>query len=165
MTYDCNGNRKSNFSEIEHFTFEEFLYEVGMFDKNKFFEYFTAEEKEIAKKKYLNALSVSVQGTASVLLKREVKDIFVNAFNSKTMRVFQANMDLQICIDPYAATNYVCKYITKSESGMSLFLKAINDETSNLKQMERLNALANVLLYLRPKLIKRGHRFYVIPPL
>ena len=50
-------------------------------------------------------------------------------------------MDLQICIDPYAATQYVTKYVTKSESGMSMLLKAIHEETTNLKQMEPLRCV------------------------
>ena len=35
--------------------------------------------------------------------------------------------------------------MTKAESGLSQLMKAINDETTSLKQMDKLNALANVL--------------------
>ena len=80
-----------------------------------------------------------------VVLKREVKDIFINGFNKKIMRLFKANHDLQICIDQYSVAQYICGYITKNESGMSKLLKAVNEETTSFKQIDKLNALASVL--------------------
>ena len=103
------------------------------------------QDKEEAKQRYLNAISASVQGTAMVVLKRKVKDIFVNGFNPKIMRLHKANHDLQICIDHYSCAQYICGYLTKNESGMSKLLKAVNEETNNLKQVDKLNALASVL--------------------
>ena len=72
------------------------------------------------------------------------------------MRLFKANHDLQICIDIYAyasefspyktfAAQYICEYLTKTESGMSKLLKAVNEETTNLKQVDQMNALTYVL--------------------
>ena len=116
-----------------------------MFKRNKFFDSYTDEEKAEAEERYLNALTLSVQGTAIVILKREVKHIFVNAYNKLIMALFKSNHDCQICIDPYAATQYITKYVTKSESGMSLLLKAINDSVTSLNQMDRLNALSSAL--------------------
>ena len=102
-------------------------------------------KRKLAKERYLNALSASIQGTASVFLKRKVKDIFVNAYNKKIMAIFQANHDLQICIDQYSCAQYICGYLTKNEAGLSKLLKAVNEETTNLNQIGRLNALAAVL--------------------
>ena len=125
--------------------FWEFLYEAGMFSSNKLFSNCTKTDKEDAKERYINAISASVQGTAMVVVKRRVKDIFVNGFNKKIMRLHKANHDLQICIDPYSCAQYICGYLTKNESGMSKLLKAVNEETNNLKQVDKLNALACVL--------------------
>ena len=61
------------------------------------------------------------------------------------MKLHKANHDIQICIDQYSVAQYICGYLTKNESGMSKLLKAVNEETSNLRQMEKLNALASVL--------------------
>lgn len=61
------------------------------------------------------------------------------------MRLHRANHDLQICIDLYAVAQYVCGYLTKNESGISKLLKAIDEESKNLSQMEKLNALASIL--------------------
>ena len=47
----------------------------------------TETEQQEAKLRYLDAISVSVQGTAIVVLKRKVKDIFVNGYNASIMRL------------------------------------------------------------------------------
>ena len=67
-----------NNSVLKNMEFYEFLCEAGMFKQNKFFEYFSPEEKLEAKQRYLDAISASVQGTATIVLKRSVKDIFIN---------------------------------------------------------------------------------------
>ena len=93
---------------MKDLSFDEFLYEVGMVKENKFFEYLTNEEIKAAKERYLKALSISVQGSATVILKRSVNDIFTNGYNKKIMQLFKLNHDLQICIDPYMS-----KYVTR----------------------------------------------------
>ena len=116
-----------------------------MFDASKRFEEMTDQDKENAKLRYLNAISASVQGNAAVIMKREAKDVFVNGYNKQIMMLHKANHDLQICIDQYSVAQYICGYLTKNESGMSKLLKAVNEETNSLKQMEKINALASVL--------------------
>ena len=146
QTYDNNSFKKTNNWEIlKEMSFYEFLHAAGMFLSNKPFEEYTEDEKKYAKCRYLNALTASVQGTAMVVLKRKVKDIFINGFNKKIMSLLKANHDIQICIDQYAAAQYICGYITKNEAGMSRLLKAVNEESTNLTQIEKLNALASVL--------------------
>jgi len=82
------------FNSLQKLTFIEFLFEIGMFDTIKNVNEFTSKEKEAAKQKYLNALSVSFSGKARVFSKRRVQDIFVNGYNNKLMQIFQANHDL-----------------------------------------------------------------------
>ena len=134
-----------NWKKLRNLNFWEFIYEVGMFKGNKDLDDFTEIEKQEAKSRYLDAISASVQGTAIVVLKRNVKDIFVNGFNASIMRLHKANHDLQICIDHYACAQYICGYLTKNESGVSKLLKAVHEESSNMKEIDKLNALASVL--------------------
>ena len=61
------------------------------------------------------------------------------------MTLHLAIHDIQIVIDQYAAAQYVCGYLTKNEEGISKLLKAVNEESENLKQMDKLNKLATVL--------------------
>ena len=44
-----------------------------------------------------------------------------------------------------AKIKQIIGYITKNEAGTSRLLKAVNEETSNLNQIGKLNALASVL--------------------
>ena len=95
---------------LKKLTFFEFLLAAGMFDTSKNIQEYSWKEKQDAKQKYLNALSVSFGGIAKVFSKRKVRDIFVNGFNNKITRIFQANHDIQICLDPYAAVSWQLYY-------------------------------------------------------
>ena len=61
------------------------------------------------------------------------------------MRVIKANHDIQPCGDPYAVAQYVSGYITKNESGLSVLLKKIYQECTNLSEIEKINKLASIL--------------------
>ena len=130
---------------LQKLNFYEFLYEAGMFSGNRDLRDYSDEEKQKAKARYLNAISASVKGSAIVLLKREVKNMFVNGFNAHIMRLHQANHDMQICIDQYSCAQYICGYLTKNEAGISKLLKAVNEECTNFKEIDKINALATVL--------------------
>ena len=130
---------------IYKMSFLDFLYEVGMFETEKELSNYSKTEIDAAKQKYYDALSASIHGTGAVILKRDVKDIFTNGYNKSIMRLHQANHDLQVVIDQYACAQYVCGYLTKNEAGMSKLLKAVNEESNNIKQMEKLNKLSAVL--------------------
>ena len=142
---DQDINQLESWEKMQKMNFWDYLYHAGMFDENKSLIDCSDEDRKKAKERYTNAISASVQGTAIVVLKRRVKDIFVNGYNPKIMRLHQANHDLQLCIDQYSCAQYICGYLTKNESGMSKLLKAVNEETNNLKQVDKLNALASVL--------------------
>ena len=131
--------------KMKEMDFIQFLYEVGMFHEEKKLADYDQGDINNAKERYCEALSMDVRGTATIILKREVKDIFTNAYNKNVMILHLSNHDMQIVIDQFAAAQYVCGYLTKNEAGMSRLLKAVNDESVNLKQMEKLNKLAAVL--------------------
>ena len=139
------SNESDSWKTLKTMNFYEFLHSVGMFIEDKPIEEYSETEKQKAKCRYLDALSAAVQGSAMLVLKREVKNLFINGYNKKIMELFKANHDLQICIDQYSVAQYICGYLTKNESGMSKLLKAVNDETTGLKQIDKLNAIAAVL--------------------
>ena len=72
---DSNGWKK-----LRDLSFWQFLYEVGMFRVNKPIDQFSEIERNEARSRYLDAISASVRGTAIVMMKRKVKDIFVNGY-------------------------------------------------------------------------------------
>ena len=87
------------FQKLKSLSFFEFLYEVGMFEKEKKLERYSEQEKHFAYNRYLNALSASVKGTGSVFLKRETKDLFTNNFNRRLLGIHKANHDIQMVVD------------------------------------------------------------------
>ena len=92
-------DESSEFKNLKSLTFIEFLFEVGMFEREKNIEEYSLTEKREAYNRYTNALSASVRGTGSVFLKRETKDIFTNNFNRRLMGIHKANHDIQIVVD------------------------------------------------------------------
>ena len=140
-----NQNESECWKRLKSLGFWDFLYDVGMFPIGKTMAECNDQDRHSAKVRYLNAISAGIQGRAAVVLKRETKDLFLNGYNKNIMKLHKANHDIQICIDHYSVAQYICGYLTKNEAGISKLLKAVNDETSNLKQMDKLNALASVL--------------------
>ena len=63
---------------------------------------------------YEAALKVSDRGK-QVILKRKPSERFVNNYNKRFLKAFQANMDLQFCTDAYATVTYVCDNWCKDE--------------------------------------------------
>ena len=142
-----NGRQENSASwaKFKSLSFREFLHEVGMFETEKDPKLYTESEKQIAKARYINALTASIRGTGSVFLKRQPQDCFTNNFNPNLMLLHAANHDIQIVVDQYACAQYICGYLTKQESGMSQLLKNINDNAENLSQMDLINKLSAVL--------------------
>ena len=98
-TEDSPIGETAAFSLFKNFSFIQFLHEVGMFELDKKLEHYSEKEKEAAYERYMNALSASIKGTGSVILRRDTKDIMTNNFNRRIMGVHQANHDIQIVVD------------------------------------------------------------------
>ena len=89
---EMNNTNRKNFKD---WTFVEFLFEVGMFEKTKeHVEDYSNEEKNKALCRYINALSASVRGSGSVFMQRGTRDVFTNNFNRRLLNGHKANHDL-----------------------------------------------------------------------
>ena len=77
---------------------------------------------------YIEALKISERG-AEIVLKRKVKEVYINNYNKISMYAWRANMDFQICLDSYAVGFYVTDYFTKPDSGETKKLKEALKET------------------------------------
>ena len=64
----------------------------------------------------------------TLLLKRSPADIRINCYNPNLLKAWQANMDIQFVLDPYACAVYILSYITKGQRGMSKLLRKACDE-------------------------------------
>jgi len=142
---ECKKLKDSpEWAKLKQFTFEEFLIDVGMYSECS--SNLTSDEQFIqARNRYMRALRASVRGLASIIPKRDLRDIFTNNYNMIIMKIQKANHDIQICIDPYAVAQYIIGYLSKNESGLSLLCKKIEEQFPNLSEIERINKLAYIL--------------------
>ena len=107
----------------ENMSFETFLEEIG-----------TTEEL------YLEYLGITSKGRVLVL-KRSIKERFVNNYNTEMLACWDANMDIQLALEPFAIITYIVSYVLKDEKGMTKFLKEALKSTVSKNVKEKLKAL------------------------
>ncbi|CAF4116941.1 unnamed protein product [Rotaria magnacalcarata] len=76
---------------------------------------------------YEHALCLAPTRTI-MIHKREPNARWVNQYNEEILRAWNANMDIQFVLDPYACAKYLMSYTTKPEREMSLLLEATHKE-------------------------------------
>ena len=107
----------------DEMSFEEFLIKLGV-------------EEDV----YLRYISI-IHKSRTLVLKRKVSERFINNYNKEMLRAWNANMDIQLALDPYAIISYIVNYISKDESGMTKFLKEALDAIADGTILEKLRAL------------------------
>ena len=96
-------------------------------------------ELYLTEEQYLNALRSCIN-RPTIFLKRNLKEMRINAHNITILHLWKGNMDLQFTLDPYACAVYVISYIGKSQRGMSSLLRdaLIHLKAGNATIKERL---------------------------
>ncbi|XP_024120187.1 uncharacterized protein LOC112141313 [Oryzias melastigma] len=69
--------------------------------------------------------------SSTVILKRDPKDCWVNAYNPHVLQAFDSNMDLSFILNAYSVIMYLTSYITKQEHGLSEYLKTVIENSSS----------------------------------
>ncbi|XP_078343176.1 uncharacterized protein LOC144628926 [Oculina patagonica] len=67
----------------------------------------------------------------TLFLKRAPSEIRINSYNTYLLKAWQANMDIQYVLDPYACASYILSYITKGQRGMSRLLEKASEEAKS----------------------------------
>ena len=94
---------------------------------------------------YMKALSGSKVGY-KVVQRRDLDELYVNSYNVEWLRAWNANMDLQVCLDFFGVITYITDYYSKDASGT---MRIINDA---LKQNEckdvkdQMNLISNTFM-------------------
>ena len=91
---------------------------------------------------YILALRSNIKaGQRKMYLKRNVSEIRINNYNELLIKGWEANMDIQYILDPYACAAYIVSYISKGQRGMSNLLSNACEEAkrtgSDIKQQVR----------------------------
>jgi hypothetical protein len=95
---------------------------------------------ELTKEQYMKYIGISQNGKV-LILKRSVAERFVNNYNEEMILAWNANMDIQLALDPYAIITYIVSYVSKDESGMTKFLTEILKKFGNEDKNELLKQL------------------------
>ena len=61
----------------------------------------------------------SLTSASVILMKRDIKDCWVNNYNPDLLMAWNANMDIQYILDEYGCIMYMLSYISKPEREMS----------------------------------------------
>ena len=93
--------------------------EYGCTDYDDNLEKFLQERCGISNIDYYHELlQISVSGK-TVILKRKVSEVFVNNYNKVFLKHWNANTDIQICLDSFAVVTYITDYLTKSDRNVT----------------------------------------------
>ena len=90
---------------------------------------------EIDYEEYKKALKISEKGV-KIVLKRTLAERNVNNYNPTFLRAWRANIDVQLCLDPYSVITYITDYITKYENEVTEELLRALEDTKNWNNKE-----------------------------
>ena len=99
---------------------------------------------DISKQDYYQALSISVDDDYELHLIRPPNLCFVNNYFGTSLRVWQANKDIQPVFNEYKAVAYMCSYFSKSEDKCSFAMKQAAQEAFDAK-LDQFNTMKNIL--------------------
>ena len=107
----------------ENMTLEEFYASIG-----------TTEDE------YVEALQISERGKVLVL-KRKINERMINNYSPEMLLAWNANMDIQLVVDPYAVISYIASYMNKTDTETTPFLRETLHATAGKETKEKLRAL------------------------
>ena len=110
---------------------------------------------------YEEALQAS-NGGFSIILERDIDELYVNSYNPEWARAWNGNTDLQICLDYFAVITYITEYYTKDDAGtMTLLLNALQDSNATTLK-EKMKTLMSTFIAARQ--MGETEAFYKIFP-
>ena len=96
---------------------KEVLNELSEDDQELFGIEDVLNQAKVKESEYYEALGVSQTGI-SIILKREVNEVYINNYNPEWLKAWDGNMDLSVCLDFFAIVTYITDYYTKTETSM-----------------------------------------------
>ncbi|RVE55402.1 hypothetical protein OJAV_G00236690 [Oryzias javanicus] len=85
----------------------------------------------------------SMNKKTSIILKRDPKDSWINGYNPYLLEAWDSNIDVSFILNAYSCVEYLTKYITKKESGLSDYLKTVmeNASTDRVNESDEMRAV------------------------
>ena len=110
---------------------------------------------------YEEALGVSKSGY-KIIHKRDIDELFVNNYNPEWIFNWNANIDLQLCLDYYAVITYISDYYSKDDSGTMGHIKEALKKARNESLQTKLSLVIHQFLTHRQ--IGESEAFFKILP-
>ena len=95
---------------------------------------------------YHELLRISESGK-TVVLKRNISERNVNNYNPTFQSIWNANTDIQLCLDSYAVVTYITDYLTKGDKNLTNHLKTALREKSDSNKFDQLNHIKKTYFY------------------
>ena len=115
------------------------MIELGKYN-NYLKDFLLEKELSIDIKKHHDALRISHRGK-TIILKRKLNERMVNNYNPHFLLAWNANMDIQFCLDNYSVVTYITDYLTKGDAGLTQELRKALIDCKGSNNMETLNYL------------------------
>ncbi|XP_062614791.1 uncharacterized protein LOC134276564 [Saccostrea cucullata] len=93
------------------------------------YESFLQTVVEMCEDEYIKCIRASLKGP-KVFLRRSPSEMRVNYYNTSVLKAWNANLDIQFVLDPYACATYIVAYISKSQRGISAMLDKASQEAA-----------------------------------
>ena len=106
------------------------------------------DEANIVYNDYIEAITFSPLGY-SVVLQRDLDEVYINNYNVEYLRAWNGNMDMQIALDFFSIITYLTEYINKEDTGVSKKMREALKDDRNLDLRDRLKKAANVYTQCR----------------
>ena len=89
------------------------------------YERFLKEVLKLPEEEYIKCIRSTLNST-KVFLETKPENIRLNLYNENVLKGWQANVDIQFILDPYACATcmYIVSYISKSQRGLSALMHA-----------------------------------------
>jgi hypothetical protein len=128
-------------------------------------ENMTLEEFYIAisttENEYVEALQISERGKV-LILKREINERNINNYNPEMILAWNANMDIQMVVDPYAVISYIASYMNKDDTQTTPFLREALHAAAGKEAKEKLRALKEA--YISHRQVGGSEAAYKVNP-
>ena len=104
-----------------------------------------AIKEEVLLEEYTKILKVSTGGY-SVILERDVDEVYINNFNEEWIRAWNGNMDIQMTPTFHAVVTYITDYSMKDDSGTTGYVEAALEDSKNEALRQKFKIAKNTYL-------------------
>ena len=94
---------------------------------------------------YEEALKYTKSGY-KIVQQRDLTEIYINSYNIEWMRAWNANMDIQLCLDYHAVITYITDYYAKEDSGLMDLINSVLTQEASEDTKERMKTVANTFM-------------------